>query len=164
MSDDTVTTKRCRICEELKPLDDFGSHRAHADGKQNYCRPCRNLLNKNMLTPEQRERKKANAQRFVFRERVKVRRRRELHGVTQAEFELLVAAQDGRCAICQHTETQEHRALVIDHHHESGRVRGLICSRCNKALGGFRDDPAILLAAAEYLTHQDDLLAFLDQA
>lgn len=163
MTDDTAT-KRCRICEELKPLEAFGKHAAHHDGLQNYCRPCRNQQNKNLLTPEQKEAKRLNRQRFVFRERLKVRRRGERHGITEAEFQVFLAAQAGRCAICGYTETQEFKTLVIDHHHGTGAVRGLICSRCNKALGAFREDTAILAAAIAYLNRGVDLREQLDKA
>lgn len=160
MTDDTAT-KRCRICEERKPLDAFGSHRAHADGKQNYCRPCRNLLNKNMLTAEQKERKKRNAQRFAMVEHRKVIRRGYRYDLSPAEFDTMLAAQDGRCAICQGVETYEHKSLCVDHDHQTGAVRGLLCTRCNKALGGFKDDTDLLVAAAAYLLVQRDVVSEL---
>ena len=61
----------------------------------------------------------------------------------------MLAEQGGGCAICG--EPPKKRALHVDHHHDSGRVRGLRCFRCNSALGNFREDPAILTAALDYL-------------
>lgn len=67
----------------------------------------------------------------------------------------MVVAQDGRCAICREEETATARgrvrSLAVDHDHETGAVRGLLCSRCNTALGLFRDNPALLLEAIAYL-------------
>jgi hypothetical protein len=64
------------------------------------------------------------------------------------ERDALLAAQDGRCAICRNADK---RALSIDHAHGTGRVRGLLCRRCNLGLGCFGDDIAFLEAAITYL-------------
>ena len=60
----------------------------------------------------------------------------------------LEAAQQGICLICRKFADD---GLVIDHDHESGAVRGLLCTGCNVGLGAFRDDPKRLLAAIIYL-------------
>lgn len=67
----------------------------------------------------------------------------------------MVAAQNGVCAICGNGETSKRqRSLSVDHDHETGAVRGLLCNRCNPMLGYARDDIAILQAAISYLqTH-----------
>ena len=78
-----------------------------------------------------------------------------LYGITAAEHQALEIMQDGLCAICNEPETMTYRgtrkSLSIDHDHETGRVRGLLCAACNFAIGKFRDDPALLRAAADYL-------------
>lgn len=70
------------------------------------------------------------------------------HGLTQVQFDALMLAQCGKCAIC--TEPLEH-PCAIDHDHVTGEVRGLLCNHCNHVLGHAHDRPAVLLAAAEYL-------------
>ena len=75
--------------------------------------------------------------------------REKAYGVTPQEYAEMLLAQHGICAICGHPEKV--KALSVDHDHLTGRVRGLLCSRCNRALGGFRDDPGILQAALAYL-------------
>ena len=72
------------------------------------------------------------------------------------EYVSLAEAQGGRCAICRQPETHRDRSgsvqpLGVDHDHRTGKVRGLLCHSCNTALGYFRDDPALLTAAAEYV-------------
>jgi ribosomal protein L37AE/L43A len=73
-------------------------------------------------------------------------------GATLAEYEELLAAQDGRCAICKRMEPNgQHKRWCVDHDHKTGRKRGLLCINCNSAIGLMNDDPALLLAAIEYL-------------
>jgi hypothetical protein len=72
-------------------------------------------------------------------------------GFDGADADAMLAAQQGRCAICQRHESEFKRKLSLDHCHTSGRVRGLLCSGCNTALGLMGDDTARLLAAVEYL-------------
>ena len=67
-----------------------------------------------------------------------------------AEFDALLAAQSGRCAICG-TDKPNGHGWHVDHNHKSGAVRGILCSGCNVGIGQLRDDPAILRAATAYL-------------
>ena len=69
-------------------------------------------------------------------------------GVTIADIERLTAAQGGRCAICWELPA---RVLAIDHDHETGAFRGLICQACNSGIGFFRDNPGLMSAAVRYL-------------
>jgi hypothetical protein len=72
------------------------------------------------------------------------------------EYQALVESQGGLCAICREPETAMRggviRPLCIDHDHETGVVRGLLCSRCNTAVGLMLDDPDRLREAVAYLT------------
>lgn len=74
------------------------------------------------------------------------------YGLTAQEFRDLLEAQDNRCALCRGPwRGWNGRAPHIDHDHETGRVRGLLCSPCNTAIGRFGDDAALLRRAADYL-------------
>jgi hypothetical protein len=67
------------------------------------------------------------------------------------EFFTLLAAQDGRCAICQFWPDFPLSDLNLDHCHTKKYVRGLLCPSCNKGIGQFKNDPTLLRAAAAYL-------------
>jgi hypothetical protein len=79
-------------------------------------------------------------------------RRLRLLGLTEGEYLDLLSKQDGRCAICKTDEPWgRSRTWHVDHDHESGRVRGLLCSKCNRGIGYFQDDVNRLAAAIVYL-------------
>jgi Recombination endonuclease VII len=84
-------------------------------------------------------------------------RLRRVYGLTLTEYETRKAAQGGVCAICHEPErainrkTGKRHDLPVDHDHATGRVRGLLCHKCNKGLGQFVDNPARLFAAIRYL-------------
>lgn len=73
------------------------------------------------------------------------------YGLTLEAFDALLQVQNGRCAICRVAFADVSRGAHVDHDHSSGRVRGLLCTHCNRGLGGFRDSPASLAAAISYL-------------
>jgi hypothetical protein len=93
------------------------------------------------------------------------------YGITVTEFNRLLSQQNYACAACLKPETVRRRTarktsrrprLSVDHCHNTGRVRGLLCLKCNTALGLLRDDPAIVLGLLIYLTgksaHTADLI------
>lgn len=84
------------------------------------------------------------------RTRGKRRARVSKYGITQEEFSIRLEAQQGQCLICGCTFESAAEAM-IDHDHERGHVRGLLCRLCNLGLGNFRDNPDALLTAAKYV-------------
>lgn len=86
-----------------------------------------------------------------------------IYGITLPEYERMWAEQEGLCAICGYPETGTHNrgkvtvelSLAVDHDHRTGAIRGLLCHKCNKAIGLFDDDPGLLRAAAAYVQQED---------
>lgn len=76
-------------------------------------------------------------------------RRRDRYGLSGEQYRQMLEAQRGLCAICE--QAPEGYALHIDHCHATDRVRGLLCRKCNMALGLFSDNPDRLLRAAGYV-------------
>ena len=72
------------------------------------------------------------------------------YGLVWGDYTDLLARQGGGCAVCGR-RPQENEKLVVDHDHDSGRVRGLLCRPCNVLLGMAHDDTRVLACAAEYL-------------
>lgn len=69
------------------------------------------------------------------------------YGITAQDFAVMYLSQDGLCGICGVPMTNPY----VDHCHQTGKVRGLLCHHCNTGLGNFRDCPEFLLNAIQYL-------------
>jgi hypothetical protein len=78
-------------------------------------------------------------------------RRAEAYGLSRSDLDRLL--QTDRCDICETTDWGA-KGSQIDHCHDGGHIRGVLCNNCNQGLGRFRDDPALLRAAAEYLERE----------
>lgn len=81
------------------------------------------------------------------------------YGITWEDYQELLVKQGHKCAICGSNDAQSERTsgkLFIDHCHTTGKVRGLLCSKCNHALGQFNDDETLLFKAVDYLRSNKD--------
>jgi len=90
------------------------------------------------------------------------------YGTTPERYDAQLNAQGGVCAICRR-EDEVGKRLAVDHDHSDGRIRGLLCGRCNQAIGLLRDDPVIAARTAEYLSEssgnvvdEDGLMVAID--
>lgn len=86
------------------------------------------------------------------KERSKNYRRTLRRHISIEEYKTLLLVQEYKCAICHLPEPVEKKDLAVDHDHATGIIRGLLCSRCNLALGLFRDSVSSLESAIHYLT------------
>lgn len=141
--------KRCNHCLEWKPLSSFGLRKDRKSTPLSECRRC----------------SAARAVEYSRSERGRDVRYAYKYGVSIEWYEAKLSEQNGVCAICgrpPNGDDPKHPRLVIDHCHESGEARGLLCFRCNLMLGLSTDDPAILRGAVGYLERlagSDDLTA-----
>lgn len=77
---------------------------------------------------------------------------RNKYGMTIADYARMLQEQEGRCAICGSDSPRGRYAnFAVDHDHETGQVRGLLCYPCNVGLGNYGDDPELLQRAIDYL-------------
>lgn len=105
--------------------------------RSGYCRECRKEHDKRYYE----ERKESI--RSKLRERV--------YGLSEEDYQALIKKQDGRCVICRSQDPGRSKYWNVDHCHDSGKVRGLLCTTCNTGLGHFKDDAELLKAAVKYL-------------
>jgi hypothetical protein len=100
----------------------------------------------------------------VYRAKIRASARRsELRrnfGITEEEYDSMLTTQGGCCRICAATTNHHARGkpcrLAVDHDHKTGRVRGLLCTRCNQLIGSAGDSVEILAAAIKYLTAESE--------
>lgn len=144
--------KHCSGCKQTKDASEFHKNRCTRDGLAYCCKACR----KSNPKEKQGSVRRSIAARKRNPARHNANARKYRLGVSREDYEALLKAQDGKCGICHEPESDRHQSgqlktLAVDHDHETGAIRGLLCSRCNRALGGFGDDPALLQAAIGYL-------------
>lgn len=133
---DIVSHRRCLACHALKPLAAFYRTNRNQDGSTPQCRECvkakgRAYYHATKTRPSRRLRMEANTLKKKY-------------GISIADKERLIATG---CLICGGRES-----LVIDHDHNSGKVRGALCRIHNSALGLFQDNFSVLQKAVQYLT------------
>lgn len=135
-----MSEKRCPTCAETKPLTEYW-------GGQAYCIPCTKEKQKTRWAS--RSPKKRLEQHLKYK-----------YGVTHAEFLAAWDAQGGACAICSEelpdlmVYENRRRGYAIDHNHDTGDFRGILCLKCNTLLGMARESLQILENAAKYLTER----------
>lgn len=158
--------KRCKKCGETKPLHDFYLNTKGREGTRPECKACTAAARKRwyegnkereiarVRTWQQENAAHLRAYRKVYRREKKGQERdaylRRKFGITLDDYAAMLEAQDGGCAICGRPEP-EGGSLHVDHDHETGAVRGLLCFRCNGALGQLDEDPDRLAVAIAYL-------------
>jgi hypothetical protein len=158
---ETRIEKTCPRCAESKPIEPFARDRSRKDGRQNKCRSCRSdyyHANSERLCQQRRDYNHRNANRAseywqTNADRQSANRLVRKYGITREEYDAILEAQGGCCAICESDSPRKRgaRRFAVDHCHTTGQVRGLLCIPCNTAIGGLRDDPGLLLRAIEYL-------------
>ncbi|MCF3134782.1 endonuclease domain-containing protein [Streptomyces olivochromogenes] len=113
--------KLCRTCGEVKPHSAWHRNATASDGLSTRCKACRAVQGRQGHLKRQ-------------------------YGITETERDDLIAAQGGVCCICLAAAP-----VHVDHCHETGRVRGVLCFSCNAALGQFKDRPDVIRRAAAYV-------------
>ncbi len=162
-------TKQCPKCEYLQPIGEFSKDKTNSDGLQAYCKECNKQYgreyyerNRNGILRQSKKwgkkyRRTIRGQevhRKASKKYSQSERRRKTwlkykYDITPEQHEQMYLAQDGRCAICP--EAVPYGEICVDHDHITGRVRGLLCRKCNFMLGMANDDPKVLESAAKYM-------------
>ena len=157
-------SKICSKCGQRKFLDQFSlgfSNQKNRKIRNPWCKSCMNEYTKR-YREKNADRYVAHAKKWAEenpeKKRSNTRRSKLRHyGLTDIEYDNMCLQQNGLCAICGQKQDGKYKNLYIDHNHLTSKVRSLLCHKCNVGLGGFRDDPALLRAAADYIEHHRKL-------
>ena len=159
--------KICFKCKKEKDLWEFYKHKSHKDGLTSSCKECTNKVNKYNY-------KKYKIKRLEWAKQYRLGHKEELkkwgkdwykknkdkvknyalmqkYGITLDDYNIMFMKQNGCCAVCGKHQSEMTHSLAVDHSHESGQVRGLLCDGCNVVLGYVNDDTNILLLMVDYL-------------
>lgn len=147
-------TRICTKCKWGKPIDDFNKQKRGPDGYNRVCRKC-----KNKEKFKTRKRKKNGGQPGSIYPQYGVGTKEyarnayfiSVYGITLIEYNKLLIDQDYACAICKTPQSLLSKNLGVDHDHITGQVRGLLCFKCNAAIGKLNDDIQLLGNAMIYL-------------
>lgn len=132
--------KVCNRCGKEKKKDEFSTQPQNKDGLRGECRVCKNKYNRSYMTKEKR--KHASLMHSF--------------GISLLTYNKLKEKQNYCCKICGIHESKLRCDLVVDHCHNSGKIRGLLCESCNLGLGKFYDNQELLSKALNYI--KGDLL------
>jgi hypothetical protein len=150
---DRTATKACKVCGVDKQLLEFNRHLGNKDLHRSECIECQGAAsrsrwekNKGSNNTKRRLWYKDN-QEVVYGWGIKKK-----FGITYEDYLEMLQKQDGRCSICGiDTPGDKHKHFAVDHDHKTGKVRSLLCSRCNCGIGHLNDDPVLIRKAAEYI-------------
>lgn len=142
--------KRCSKCGITKTIADFHKSGSHKDGLKCHCKECaiKDAAEYNKKHSEHRRKYMRNYNK-INREKIKYRQIKRVYGITKKEYLRKIAEQNNSCSICK--TTFENTKVNVDHDHETGVVRDLLCLKCNNALGCINDDPKIAMKLIKYL-------------
>lgn len=141
-----VDYKVCYRCKENKHRSGYNVNRKRVDGLSFYCKTCTQKARKDRYWKDPEK----------GRQQSKDSIRKSRFGIEKHEYQEMVNRQNNLCAICNELEKLKSRngtvaALSIDHDHETGAIRALLCRKCNFMIGCANDDPELLKKAIEYL-------------
>lgn len=145
----------CKSCQQIRHMTEFPIQFAATDGRMALCKFCENARQRTWRKAAMASRPDFVAARQLSQDKHKAQR----YGLTLEAYRELEAKVTGKCEVCHkpprcRKQWRADSRLHIDHCHKTGKVRGLLCTDCNRAIGLFEDDPAALFRAAEYVRRE----------
>lgn len=133
--------RKCNKCLKVKPVSDF--YKDRRNGSKRYeCKVCHSNYYKDRWKSAD---KKYRMDRYKSHRKYLLKN----YGICQSEYDNILKDQNNGCAICG--VIPENESLSVDHCHETGKVRGLLCKPCNSAIGLLGDNPSGVFKALRYL-------------
>ena len=144
--------KICTKCGLTKPLEDFYKNISKSTGYEAACKVCHGKqVRENIL--KDHEAYKAYHREYYQKNKEKHRKNflKATYGIDSVHWQNLFDSQEGCCAACGIHQSSLRRTLDTDHDHDTGEVRGLLCSRCNRLIGQAEEDIILLKSIIRYL-------------
>ena len=142
-----VPERQCNKCGKTKPSAAFYKRYDHPHLLQATCKDCKRAYSRAWHADKKDDPTYSASRRD--------RRIRHHYGISQEDYDALIDSQHGVCAGCGTSDPGKHGVFDIDHDHQSGKVRGLLCSPCNRALGFLRDSAETAMNLARYIQEHE---------
>jgi len=163
----SIRIRTCDKCGETKPIEEYYMNNKKTFNRTLTCRICeqKERLEFKQQNPEYHKMIDNNRKRKwgkLYPEKCTNTRLKGQYGITLDNYNEMLDKQNGTCAICNLKETKisketgDPKRLAVDHCHETGKVRGLLCFHCNSSLGKFKDSIELLQNAIDYLKGNND--------
>ena len=160
--------KVCSKCGVEKESSLFNRDRSKASGYRSWCKACDNINSKVQYNKDPQARRDKRKKYYYENREDEIQKRgefrknnldmhrghkyRQLYGITLEQFEEMRTLQNCSCAICgKHESQNKNKKLFVDHDHDTGKVRELLCHGCNTGIGLLQDDVELLQKALDYL-------------
>lgn len=151
-----MTTKICTVCKEEKPISAYYKHGKGSQGQTIYksaCKDCTNtktLKKYHELSEEEKLERSRIGRMNMGKDYFKNYKLEKKYGITIEDYNSMLDSQGNLCYICRNTFDEQNKPHV-DHNHETGEVRKLLCHSCNTAIGHLKEDVDIMKKAIEYI-------------
>lgn len=155
-----LSQKKCFKCKKTKSLMEFhknGYQRKKekhkgTSGLRNDCKECSTAIHRVYFNENTDE---INARRRAAYHEDKTKaiawNLKRYYGITLEFYNQMMRNQNNKCAVCEISQGDSDRRFSVDHCHTTGRIRGLLCTNCNRGLGLLKDDPKLIESAIRYL-------------
>lgn len=161
--------KKCSRCKKVKTLQFFSFKNSKKRTHKNTCKACDSLYNSLSSKEKLKHYYEANRDEMLQKKRIytaAIKEKKRIYDIlkkynlTLEKYRNFLRAQNSKCLGCGAVDGQINygrgRHLVVDHCHESGEVRGLLCSRCNLILGMAKENPQVLMRLRDYYINYYD--------
>lgn len=147
---------RCPACDELKELSEYHKDKRRPYGAAHKCKDCTNAYVRKRHAEHFAPGKARNHEHRRYHKAYQLRR---IYGITIDEYNAKLTEQGGKCAICsmEVTFSRDLTAAHLDHCHATGKVRGILCVRCNQGIGFLQDRIDLLYKAIDYLKEYGEI-------
>lgn len=168
-----MMVKVCSKCATEKLLSDFSPSKKGKFGVFCYCKKCSSVLaleryRKDIVKnrSKRKENRLKNLEKARLNSRNQYQKNKSKHknyslkkyNIDLIEYKTMLKNQNNCCALCKKSELDFTKSLAVDHDHKTGRVRALLCEKCNVGLGSFKDNPELLRKAADYIDFYKNLM------
>jgi hypothetical protein len=144
--------RTCTICRVEKSLLDFYKSSTHSFGRSYLCKECGREYHRKRYAANPERHKRATRKYLKNNPDSRLNTLlKSVYGITLCQYNALLKLQKNKCAICGVDSTKLRRRLDVDHDHNTGTIRGLLCNRCNQAIGLLGENKKNLTNALRYM-------------